>query len=272
MACIIFMLKTWNYPKEYKKFGFSSLMIILEIIYLSILSIKLWLNRKNLEHFNFKHKVTGNSINIKKTNNLKIRLGFLIIAILIPYYSVLTTAHFNHEFQKYKTKIPLRKIFVIPIFTLDLISQIFYITICWIICSHFVNLNEFIQHLKGESERKIEDLNKIIDWFGINLKQISIFSEIFSFPLSCFFFIYVCNLMIAIEYILFHYKVQTHPIQFMNFEFILYKIMVLIYIVKQTADISKEAAKTSRFFSEYCLTKCSENFEDIFHKKVRKIF
>jgi hypothetical protein len=117
-------------------------------------------------------------------------------------------------------------------------------------------------------EQNVEELQEVIDWFNDNIKQMPTLNNVFSLPLSCFFFTYICGLVLAVEELIFYHNRQSIPILFVNIGFIIHKIGILIYIIKQTTDISREASKTCKLVDEFCEPVRVTEIENLFGKKV----
>jgi hypothetical protein len=262
------MLKMLLNPLERERFQWIALMIIFESIFLLTLIIKIFSNQNSLKDLLFNDKQPFGHKNESKTV-LKIRFLFLITIILGFYYITSNIAIvLNREQNTNKTVFEYRLEFGLPVYSTYLWAQVFYITICWIICLKFRDLNSYIKVLIKGKERNVEELQEVIDWFNDNIKQMSTLNKVFSLPLSCFFFTYVCGLVLAVEEFIFYHNRQSIPILFVNIGFIIQKTGILIYIIKQTIDISREASKTSKLVDEFCQPVHVTEVENLFDKKV----
>jgi uncharacterized membrane protein len=135
------------------------------------------------------------------------------------------------------------------------------------ICARFRHLNDTIKNLSQNNSANIRELNKIIKWWGMNIKQVGLFNEIFSLPMACFFLTYVFILVLGIELIIINYDKQAISLVVCHVVFDSFKTLTLIYLVKQTTDITREASKTLKFLNQYRFSGCNEENQE-FKKEV----
>jgi hypothetical protein len=79
-----------------------------------------------------------------------------------------------------------RRIVLLFLYSQYLFIEIFFITICWMICTRFRHLNKTIENMSRNNLVNIENLKKLINCWGINIKQIALFNKIFSLPMAVF--------------------------------------------------------------------------------------
>jgi hypothetical protein len=127
------------------------------------------------------------------------------------------------------------------------------------------------ENLKGNNE-DIEQLYAFIKWFNINMRQMTYFNKVFGLSMSNFFFVHSCGLMIALEDLIYKYEKQSLSLIICNIFFNVYRIAILVYIVKQIVDITREASKTYRYVNEFCQMKYIEGNNEEFKKEVNKLF
>jgi len=121
------------------------------------------------------------------------------------------------------------------------------------ICSRFRHLNDSVQNLRTKGIQNAQKLQEIIEWFSANVRQILKFNKLFSLLMSCFFFTHVYSSIIELEDLIHGYDKDHVPIFICNLISNLYRICILVYLVKQTTDIGREAAGTALCVNEYCL-------------------
>lgn len=175
-------------------------------------------------------------------------------------------------FTCFNRKLPLRKKFIaetdIPFIILPFISNIgiygvvlkiltemYFIYICWKICSRFRHLNKTILLIDENNALNTDKLKKLICWFKINIKPMSKFNKIFSLPIAVLVLNKVYGLIIATEELIYNLNNGIHyKVFFFDIFFHVYRITLLIYIVKQVSDISREALKVHKNINGLCLT------------------
>jgi hypothetical protein len=263
IGCVIYMLQYLIGSVQNGWFGCLALTIMIIIIVLLVFLIKFWFWRKDLRKLILVHEIDSDiAIETEPKSRLFVRLGASVFIILPIYYTNFTIfLIISNNFNTTRVATPFWLTVWLPIHSEYLFVEIFYITICWMICARFRHLNDTIKNLSQNNSANIRELNKIINWWGMNIKQIALFNEIFSLPMACFFFTHVFILVIGIEFTIYYYDKQAISVIVCDVVLNSYRVLTLIYLVKQTSDITREASKTPKFLNQYRFSGCNQEFK-----------
>ncbi len=269
IVCICYMFGYSIDSVQKGWFRCLALDIIITSIVLFVFLIKLWFWRKDLRKLILVHQIDSDiAVETESKSRLFVRLSALIFLILSIYYTdftVFTIITNNSNTTRVAT--PIWLTVWLPIHSQYLFVEIFYIKICWMICARFRHLNDTIKNLSQNNSANIQELNKIINWWGMNIKQFPLFNEIFSLPMACFFLTHVFIVVIGIEFTIYYYDKQPISVIVCRAVFAVFRILTLIYLVKQTSDMTREASKTPKFLNQYRFFGCNEENQE-FKKEV----
>jgi hypothetical protein len=263
-SVIIFIISSHYFSNDNckERVRWLALMLMALTTYLIVFIVKLNMNKTLLKCIFDKVKSSrsiGKNYQDKK-RCIWFRFSWCLISIFTYWiFFCMITQHLIEKFQDHIP--PFRKYAWIPIYLVFQVTVVIYIITCWILYSKFKHLNKTIKEFTKESSRNVEDLNEFIEWFGDNIYQVSKFNNIFSFSMAVFFCVQSCGLVLAMEDLFFMYNVKEYGIFAYNIYFNVYRIVMVIYIVKQTNDISLEASSTSKYLNEYCHSKDSGELE-----------
>ncbi len=247
IGCMLYMLEYLIDSVQKWRYRWIALTIAIISIVLLIFLIKFWFWREDLRKLILDHQIDSDiAVETESKSRLFFRLSAMVFLILFIYYTdfTITTIILNNS-NTTRVATPFRLTVWLPIHSQYLFVEIFYITICWMICARFRHLNDTIK----------------------DMKQIPLFNEIFSLPMACFFFTHIFILIIGIEDMIYNYDKQPISVIVCNVVFDSYRILTLIYLVKQTSDITREASKTPKFLNQYRFSGCNEENQE-FKKEV----
>ncbi len=269
IGCMLYMLEYLIDSVQKWRYRWIALTIAIISIVLLVFLIKFWFWREDLRKLILDHQIDSDiAVETESKSRLFFRLSAMVFLILFIYYTdfTITTIILDNS-NTTRVATPFRLTVWLPIHSQYLFVEIFYITICWMICARFRHLNDTIKDMSQNNSANIQEFKRIINWWEMNIKQIPLFNETFSLPMACFFFTHIFILIIGIEDMIYNYDKQPISVIVCNVVFDSYRILTLIYLVKQTSDITREASKTPKFQNQYRFSGCNEENQE-FKKEV----